>query len=136
MTKHKILAPRIGWISLWFAIVILGILSRKLPLAYEFLGKYPGDALWAMQLAVAMRIAFPHWSLKPWLSLALILCVGNEVLQGIPWEPLDQFSRHTVGHYFLGTEFGWGDIISNVVGIGLLALGLGLGGKKSRPLEI
>jgi hypothetical protein len=129
------LPPRLKWIVLWFSIVSLGILSRKVPMAYELLGKYPGDALWAMQLAVVLRIVFPYWVRKPWLSLALTLCVLNEILQGIPWEPLNRISNHPLGHYFLGTDFGWGDLVAYTVGIGILSLWFLFPRKHSPSLE-
>ncbi|MBB5607382.1 MULTISPECIES: DUF2809 domain-containing protein [unclassified Janthinobacterium] len=105
------------------AVIALGLASRAYPsFVPEVLGKYPGDALWAMMIffalgAVATRLL--TWKLAAW---ALLVCFAVEFSQlyQAPW--INAIRAHTLGHLVLGSFFGWVDLIAYTVGVAIAAL--------------
>ncbi|HEY2081833.1 MAG TPA: DUF2809 domain-containing protein [Verrucomicrobiae bacterium] len=98
-------------------VVLLGLASRRYPVLFpEALGKYPGDALWALMVFVAWGIVFPRkptWQIFVY-TLAASYCVEFCKLYRAPW--LDDFRNSTIGHLLLGSSFSWQNLIAYMVG--------------------
>jgi hypothetical protein len=105
-------------------VVLLGLASRRYPVLFPAaLGKYPGDALWALMVFVAWGIVFPR---KPTLRIFVYTvvtsyCVEFCKLYRTPW--LDDFHNSTIGHLLLGSTFSWQNLIAYTAGaaIGVVA---------------
>lgn len=105
------------------AVIALGLASRAYPqFLPAALGKYPGDALWAMMIvfglgAIATRMR--TWQLALW---SLLICFGVEFgqLYQAPW--IVALRAHPLGHLVLGSTFGWVDLIAYSAGVALAAL--------------
>jgi hypothetical protein len=104
--------------------LLLGLASRHWSDALPaLLGKYPGDALWALMVffgwralrarATTCRVAL--------LALASSAAVEFAKLWQAPW--LVQFRHTTGGHLLLGHVFSWQNLVA--YGVGALA-GIGL----------
>jgi hypothetical protein len=98
---------------------MLGLASRKYALFPEFLGKYPGDALWSLMVYLAWALIKP---VAPPQRIALYALVTSYLVEfsqliQTPW--LNSFRHTTLGHLILGTTFSWQDISFYTLGIGL-----------------
>lgn len=106
------------------AALLLGLASRCWPALFpSALGKYPGDASWALMVffgACAMR---PTASTPRVAALALATSAAVEVakLWQAPW--LVQFRHTTFGHLLLGHVFSWQNLVAYAVGV-LVGAGL------------
>jgi len=101
-------------------VMAIGLASRKYPgLFPQILGKYPGDALWALLVFLILGIVKPSW---PTLTLAVI-ALGISYLDEIsqlcqaPW--LNSARGTSLGHIILGSSFSWRDLLAYTVGIAL-----------------
>lgn len=104
-------------------VIALGIASREFPQVLPgWLGKYPGDALWALMVFCAWCALLPTAHTWQITAIALFSCAAVELSQlyHAPW--LDEIRATTVGHLALGSVFGWRDLVSYVVGIVVGAL--------------
>lgn len=105
------------------AVIALGLASRAYPQYLPAaLGKYPGDALWAMMIVFALGAIATRmrtWQLALW---SLLICFGVEFSQLLqaPW--LVALRAHPLGHLVLGSTFGWGDLIAYTAGVAVAAL--------------
>ncbi len=100
------------------AVITLGLLSRRYP---EFLpaalGKYPGDALWALMVFLGFGFWFRR---SPTIVVALAaftFSVTIEVSQlyHAPW--IDSIRATLPGRLILGSGFAWGDIAAYASGV-------------------
>lgn len=104
------------------AVIALGLASRAYPqFLPAALGKYPGDALWAMMIVFALGILATRmrtWQLALW---SLLICFAVEVgqLYQAPW--IVELRSHPLGHLVLGSAFGWGDLIAYTAGVAVAA---------------
>ena len=105
------------------AVSALGLASRAYPQYLPAaLGKYPGDALWAMMIVFALGAIATRmrtWQLALW---SLLICFGVEFSQLLqaPW--LVALRAHPLGHLVLGSHFGWVDLIAYTAGVAVAAL--------------
>ncbi len=105
------------------AVIALGLGSRAYPQYLPAaLGKYPGDALWAMMIVFALGAIATRmrtWQLALW---SLLICFGVEFSQLLqaPW--LVALRAHPLGHLVLGSHFGWVDLIAYTAGVAVAAL--------------
>jgi hypothetical protein len=105
------------------AVIALGLASRRFPSLFPaVLGKYPGDALWAMMVFVGLAFIKPRASTTGLAVLALAISCAVEFLQlyQAPW--LNTIRATTLGHLALGSAFSWGDIMAYGVGVLIAAL--------------
>ena len=132
--------PRPRWRQLAFLIGVVawGLASRAWPAMFPaVLGKYPGDALWALMIFVGLGALWPRATTARLGRAALLLCYGVELSQlyQAPW--IVQVRAHTLGHLVLGSHFGWIDFIAYTVGVafGVLAEALPYrySGRQLRP---
>ena len=96
----------------------LGLASRRWPSALPAaLGKYPGDALWALMVLFGWRALRPRARTREVALLALATSVAVEVakLWQAPW--LVQFRHTTIGHLLLGHVFSWQNLVAYLVGV-------------------
>ena len=87
------------------------------------LGKYPGDALWALMLFAGYCTLLPR--IVTWKLVALALCTSYAVefsqLYQAPW--INSIRATTFGHLALGSTFNWPDLVAYTVGV---AIGAGV----------
>ena len=96
----------------------LGLASRRWPDALPAaLGKYPGDALWALMVLFGWRALRPRARTREVGLLALATSAAVEVakLWQAPW--LVQFRHTTIGHLLLGHVFSWQNLVAYLVGV-------------------
>ncbi|WP_426053708.1 DUF2809 domain-containing protein [Janthinobacterium sp. PSPC2-1] len=104
------------------AVIALGLASRAYPQFLPVtLGKYPGDALWAMMIVFALGALATRmrtWQLASW---SLLICFAVEFGQLVqaPW--LVELRAHPLGHLVLGSTFGWADLIAYTAGVAVAA---------------
>lgn len=104
-------------------VIALGLASRAFPQWLpDALGKYPGDALWAMMIVFGLGFFATRmrtWQLALW---ALLVCFAVEFSQlyQAPW--IVELRSHTVGHLVLGSFFGWADLIAYTAGVAVAAI--------------
>ena len=104
-------------------VIALGLASRAFPqFVPDSLGKYPGDALWAMMIVFGLGIFATRmrtWQLALW---ALLVCFAVEFSQlyQAPW--IVGLRAHTLGHLVLGSFFGWADLIAYTAGVAVAAI--------------
>ena len=70
------------------AVILLGLASRKYPFLFPaFLGKYPGDALWAIMVYLGLELLMPKASIGFIATCALAISYLDEFSQLIqtPW---------------------------------------------------
>ncbi len=106
------------YLLLALVVVGLGLASRKftgfLP---EVLGKYPGDALWALRVFLLIGLAAPRWASVRVACMALGLAFAVEFLQlyQAPW--ITSIRGATLGHLVLGSHFHAMDLLAYSVGV-------------------
>lgn len=110
--KSPLLAVAVG------CIIVLGLFSRAFPpLVPAALGKYPGDALWA--LMVQFGIAFLRPELRPsrvaTLALGVSWLVELSQLYQAPW--INALRATRLGHLALGSQFHWPDLLAYTLGV-------------------
>lgn len=104
-------------------VIALGLASRAFPqFVPDSLGKYPGDAVWAMMIVFGLGIFATRmrtWQLALW---ALLVCFAVEFSQlyQAPW--IVEIRSHTLGHLVLGSFFGWADLIAYTAGVAVAAI--------------
>lgn len=109
---------RIVYLVTLVAVIALGLASRRYPgLFPHVLGKYPGDALWALMVFLILGSIRPASS-TGWLAIgALTISWLDEASQlyQAPW--INAIRATTAGHLVLGSAFSWKDMVSYVVGV-------------------
>lgn len=108
------------WLACWLLIVIVaGLASRRYPVFPAALEQYPGDALWAVAVLLALAIVRPQAA--PWrvagAALLISWLVELSQLYQAPW--INAVRNTTIGHLFLGAGFSSGDLLAYAIGIGL-----------------
>jgi hypothetical protein len=100
------------------AVIALGLLSRRFPqFLPAALGKYPGDALWALMVFLGIGFCFRRWPTMVVALAALAFSVAIEFSQlyHAPW--IDAVRGTLPGRLVLGSGFAWADIVAYAVGI-------------------
>ncbi len=105
------------------AVIALGLASRAYPqLLPAALGKYPGDALWAMMIVFALGAIATRMRTWKLALYCLLICFGVEFGQLIQMPWIVELRAHPLGHLVLGSTFGWADLIAYTVGVAIAAL--------------
>ena len=98
--------------------VVAGLASRRTGMP-AWVHAYVGDALYAVMVALALRVPWPvgRWVLPG----ALGYCFAVELSQ--LWHPawLDAVRANRFGALVLGRGFLWSDLIAYAVGVGTVA---------------
>lgn len=103
-------------------VIALGLASRAFPqFVPEALGKYPGDALWAMMIVFALGAFATRMRTWQLALVALLVCFAVEFgqLYQAPW--ITGLRAHPLGHLVLGSHFGWVDLAAYAAGVALAA---------------
>ena len=114
----------IWYLFLVAATIAVGLATRRFPeFVPGFLGKYPGDALWALMVFFAWGIVFPATSSVRLGALALTVSSAVEILKlyQAPW--LVNLRQNTLGHLVFGHTFTWQNFIAYAVGVVLGVVG-------------
>lgn len=108
-----------AWLLVAVLLVIaLGLASRRFPaFVPDFLGKYPGDALWALMVFFGWAFIMPHASTARLGLLALITSFTVEFLQLYQASWINAIRSTTPGHLVLGSTFAWGDLTAYCAGV-------------------
>jgi len=111
---------RLGYALAVLATIVAGLASRHYPnLLPAFLGKYPGDALWALMVFFGWGWMFPRAASGRIALLALATCWAVEFLklwQSPAWSGI----RHsTIGHLIFGHAFSWQNLVAYALGVAL-----------------
>jgi hypothetical protein len=107
------------WYCLAFVLAICGgLASRHFPEMFPaFLGKYPGDVLWALMVFFGLGAIFRTASSARLAVAALGFCFGIEVLKlySTPW--LANIRHTTLGHLVFGSVFSWQNLVAYAIGV-------------------
>jgi hypothetical protein len=109
---------RVAALVAMLVTIALGLASRRWPQALPAaLGKYPGDALWALMVFFGWRALRPRARKRDVALAASITCLAVEIakLWQAPW--LVQFRRTTFGHLLLGHVFSWQNLLAYAAGV-------------------
>ena len=105
------------------AVIVFGLVSRRYPgLFPAALGKYPGDALWAMMVFCGLGFLFRSLP-TIWLGViafAFSCTVEFSQLYHAPW--IDSLRDMPPGRLILGRGFSWVDIGAYGLGIAVACL--------------
>jgi hypothetical protein len=99
-------------------VIALGLASRAFPFFLPAaLGKYPGDALWALMVLFGMAFLRPDLPPLPLALLALSVSwlVEFAQLYQAPW--INSIRATRLGHLALGSRFHWPDILAYGIGV-------------------
>lgn len=100
------------------AVIAFGLASRRFPsLSPAFLGKYPGDALWALMVFLGCGLLTPRSPTRHLATCALVISwlVEFSQLYQAPW--LNAVRGTMLGHLVLGSTFAWFDLAAYAVGV-------------------
>ena len=103
---------RLNYFILILLVLILGILSRKIPDIPLFIG----DVLYAVLIYFGLRLLFIHLKTHKTFLLSLLFCFGIEILQLVQIDWLIAIRKTTLGHYILGQGFLWSDLLCYIIG--------------------
>ncbi|MCX7174118.1 MAG: DUF2809 domain-containing protein [Proteobacteria bacterium] len=116
--RHTYSRSRYSYAAAVMVVIALGLASRKFPgLFPAALEKYPGDALWALMVFVALCAFLPNaktWRLAAFALLASYAVEFSQLYQA-PW--IDSIRSTTLGHLVLGSGFSWVDLLAYAIGI-------------------
>lgn len=104
---------RIKYIFIICFIIIIGLLSRKIPSIPLFVG----DILWAAMIFYMMRLLFIQTNFKKLFILSLLFCYFIEVSQLYQAGWIINLRNTTIGGLILGHGFLWSDIIAYSFGV-------------------
>ena len=99
-------------------VIVAGLASREFPgLLPASLGKYPGDALWALMVFLLIGFAMPAWRSLHVAALAVFTSYSVEFSQLYQATWINSIRQTTPGHLVLGSTFNWHDLTAYTVGV-------------------
>jgi hypothetical protein len=104
---------RIVYSGLIFLIILLGILSRRIPIV----PLCTGDVLWAMMIFFIVRFLFIDARVRSIALVSLSVCYLVEVSQLYQDAWINSIRQTILGGLILGQGFLWGDIVAYAAGI-------------------
>ena len=111
---------RAALLALIVLVIVAGLASRRFAFVVpKFLGKYPGDSLWALMVYLGwsfLRPRSPPWVLAIYAFGTSCLVEISQLYQA-PW--LNELRATAAGHLVLGSAFSWWDISAYAIGVGL-----------------
>ena len=107
---HK---KRIYYFFIFLSVIVLGILSRKIPIV----PLCTGDFLYAVMIYFLIRIFYPEKKFRVIILLSLFICYSIELLQLYQGEWIIELRKTLFGRYVLGQGFLWSDILAYTFGI-------------------
>jgi len=108
-----------GWSLVGVVVtIVLGLASRHFSnVIPAVLGKYPGDALWALMAFFGWGALFPRISTLGIARLALVTCCLVEIAKLYEASWIVTIRHTTLGHLVLGHAFSWQNLIAYAVGV-------------------
>jgi hypothetical protein len=117
-------SKRFLFAAAFLASVVLGLASRKIPGIFPpILGKYPGDALWAIMVFCAWGVLLPRSTTAKLALYALLTSYADEFSQMYQADWINRIRSTPVGQLVLGSAFSWFDMLAYTVGIALVVAG-------------
>ena len=123
------LRPRVGaerratYLALFLAVIILGLLSRKIPRTLPMLfSKYPGDLLWAVAAFFLISSLVPRITLvrRSLATAVFCICIEFAKLYQADWaETVRSFGP---GRLLFGYQFSWINLGFYMAGVALAAI--------------
>ena len=114
------------YLAAFFLMIAAGLASRRFQQVLPaFLGKYPGDALWALMVFFGFGVIFRTASSVLLSVWALGFCFGIEVLKFCDAAWLVGVRQTTFGHLVVGNVYSWQNLVAYTVGV-LTGLGVEL----------
>lgn len=108
---------------LLLAVIAAGLASRRYPvLLPAALGKYPGDALWALMVLLLYGFVRPGWPIGRVAAAALATSFAVEFSQLYQADWITAIRHTTLGHLVLGSTFHAPDLLAYTVGVAAGAL--------------
>jgi hypothetical protein len=114
------LTPRLRLALLLVATVIVGVASRRAHLGIAVWDKSVGDVLYAVAAYLTLGIAFPRMPVRVCAAITFVFCFAIELFQ-ITGIPMELGRTHPWTHWFLGSAFGWHDVLCYAIGVVLIA---------------
>jgi len=112
------LRNRLLYALLVLAVIAAGLASRRYPwLLPAQLGKYPGDALWALMVLLLVGLARPGWSVGRVAAAALATSFAVEFSQLYQADWINAIRHTTLGHLVLGSTFNALDLLAYAMGV-------------------
>lgn len=109
---------RLVYTALVLVVIAAGLASRRYPfLLPTQLGKYPGDALWALMVMLLCGLARPRWSVARTAMTALAISFAVEFSQLYQADWINAIRHTTLGHLVLGSGFDVHDLLAYTVGV-------------------
>lgn len=100
------------------AVIAAGLASRRYPFLVPVeLGKYPGDALWALMVMLLVGLARPRKSTACIAMAALLTSFAVEFSQLYQADWINAIRHTTPGHLVLGSHFNAMDLLAYAVGV-------------------
>jgi len=114
---------RLSHAVLVLVVIAAGLASRRYPeLLPAALGKYPGDALWALMVMLLYGLAWPRWPIGRTALAALATSFAVEFSQLYQADWINAIRHTTLGHLVLGSGFHAMDLLAYAVGVAVGAL--------------
>ncbi|MDR7272097.1 hypothetical protein J2X20_004771 [Pelomonas saccharophila] len=111
---------RLLYAVLVLAVIAAGLASRRYPgLLPAPLGKYPGDALWALMVMLLYGLARPRWTIARTAAAALATSFAVEFSQLYQADWINAIRHTTLGHLVLGSGFHALDLLAYGVGVAM-----------------
>ena len=104
---------RISYLIIVFAVILLGLISRKI----DSIPLFVGDLLYAVMMYFGIRFAFITLSKIKSAIMALCICYCIELLQLCNTGWIIALRDTTFGRYVLGQGFLWSDIVAYTFGV-------------------
>ena len=121
MNKSIILSPvtkrRLFTAGVLPAIIMLGVISRTVPLGWPPYDKSLGDVLYGMAAYLGLALLLPRLSMRYSAAVAAAACLAVEFLQFT--EINVELLKVPVLRWFLGEVFSWHDIVCYLAGIAI-----------------
>lgn len=118
-TNHSsLIRPRRIYCAAILVVITLGLLSRRYPnFLPAVLGKYPGDALWALMVFLGVGFWFRRATTAIVALAAFAFSVAIEASQLYHATWIDSVRATLPGRLILGSGFVWGDLVAYAAGI-------------------
>lgn len=113
------------------AVIVLGLCTRRYPhVLPAALGKYPGDALYALMMFFGWGMVLARASTRriAFIALATSFAVEFSQIYHAPW--IDAVRSNPLGHLILGSGFSPKDLGAYIVGV---VVGVGFERAIGRP---
>lgn len=120
MRNKEMNRNRITYALFIILVILMGLASRKINfLLPAWLGKYPGDVLWALMIFLIFGLLFKKASTNRVTIYALLFSYGIEISQLYHASWIDSLRRTIIGRLVLGLSFSWVDLVSYTIGIAI-----------------